>query len=93
MLASLLVGAGPATSLKGRRPASIGRSTAGPRHPLLYLTAWKGSAIPWRNLGASAGPSIWLIGQSTEEPAGGEAMLALASALDQGRADTAARPR
>jgi hypothetical protein len=62
---------------------SIGRSTQGRDIPLVYLTD-KGLADPAaiRRLGR---PVIWLIGQQHgNEPAGGEAMLALASALGRG---------
>jgi hypothetical protein len=65
------------------RLSSIGRSTQGRDIPLLYLTA-EGLGDPGaiRRLGR---PVDWLIGQQHgNEPAGGEAMLALASALDHG---------
>ena len=63
--------------------ASIGRSAQGRDIPIVYLTA-EGLADPAaiRRLGR---PVIWLIGQQHgNEPAGGEAMLALASALAKG---------
>ncbi len=65
------------------RVASIGRSTQDRDIPIVYLTA-EGLADPAaiRRLGR---PVIWLIGQQHgNEPAGGEAMLALASALAKG---------
>lgn len=65
------------------RVASIGRSTQGRDIPLVYLTA-EGLSDPAaiRGLGR---PVIWLIGQQHgNEPAGGEAMLALAAALGWG---------
>ena len=63
--------------------ASIGQSTQGRDIPIVYLTA-EGLADPAaiRRLGR---PVIWLIGQQHgNEPAGGEAMLALAAALARG---------
>ncbi|HTR85667.1 MAG TPA: M14 family zinc carboxypeptidase [Reyranella sp.] len=63
---------------------SIGRSTEGREIPILYFTA-EGLSDPVaiRQLGR---PIIWLIGQQHgNEPAGGEAMLALASLLAKGR--------
>src|SRR5205807_2186985 len=63
--------------------ASIGQSTQGRDIPIVYLTA-EGLVDPAaiRRLGR---PVIWLIGQQHgNEPAGGEAMLALASALARG---------
>src|SRR5215510_12149736 len=68
---------------KHAKLASIGRSTQGRDIPIVYLTA-EGLADPAaiRRLGL---PVIWLIGQQHgNEPAGGEAMLALASALAKG---------
>ncbi len=62
---------------------SIGQSQQGRDIPVLYLTA-EGLAEPAaiRQLGR---PVVWLIGQQHgNEPAGGEAMLALASALADG---------
>lgn len=62
---------------------SLGRSTEGRDIPVFYLTA-EGLADPaaLRRLGR---PVIWLIGQQHgNEPAGGEAMLALASVLAKG---------
>jgi predicted deacylase len=63
--------------------ASIGRSTQGRDIPIVYLTAeGLGDPTAIRRLGR---PAIWLIGQQHgNEPAGGEAMLALASALAKG---------
>jgi hypothetical protein len=63
--------------------ASLGRSTQGRDIPIVYLTA-EGLRDPAaiRRLGR---PVIWLIGQQHgNEPAGGEAMLALAAALGHG---------
>src|SRR3954470_5810753 len=65
------------------RLASIGRSTQDRDIPVDYFTA-KGRSAPAaiRKLGR---PVIWLIGQQHgNEPAGGEAMLALASTLAKG---------
>src|SRR5579883_3368895 len=62
---------------------SLGTSTQGRNIPLLYLTA-EGLADPAaiKHLGR---PVVWLIGQQHgNEPAGGEAMLALASSLATG---------
>lgn len=62
---------------------SLGQSTQGRDIPVLYLSA-EGLADPAaiHRLGR---PVIWLIGQQHgNEPAGGEAMLALASALAKG---------
>jgi len=63
--------------------ASIGQSTQGRDIPIVYLTAeGLGDPAAIRRLGR---PVIWLIGQQHgNEPAGGEAMLALASALAKG---------
>jgi Zinc carboxypeptidase len=63
--------------------ASIGRSTQGRDIPIVYLTAeGLGDPAAIHRLGR---PVIWLIGQQHgNEPAGGEAMLALASALAKG---------
>jgi hypothetical protein len=65
------------------RLGSIGRSTQGREIPVLYLTAeGLGDPVAIRKLGR---PVVWLIGQQHgNEPAGGEAMLALASALTRG---------
>ncbi len=65
------------------RVASIGRSTQGRDIPIVYLTAeGLGDPAVIRRLGR---PVVWLIGQQHgNEPAGGEAMLALASALAKG---------
>jgi len=63
---------------------SVGRSAEGRDIPLLYFTA-EGLADPAaiRRLGR---PIIWLIGQQHgNEPAGGEAMLALSSLLAKGK--------
>jgi hypothetical protein len=65
------------------RIGSIGRSQQGRDIPILYLTA-EGLEDPAeiRRLGR---PVVWLIGQQHgNEPAGGEAMLALASTLGRG---------
>ena len=62
---------------------SIGRSTQGRDIPVLYLTA-EGVSDPAaiRQLGR---PIFWLMAQQHgNEPAGGEAMLALAAALATG---------
>ena len=63
--------------------ASLGTSTQGRDIPVVYLTAeGLGDPVAIRALGR---PVIWLIGQQHgNEPAGGEAMLALASALGRG---------
>jgi hypothetical protein len=65
------------------RLGSIGRSTQGRDIPVVYLTAeGLGDPLAIQRLGR---PAIWLIGQQHgNEPAGGEAMLALASALGRG---------
>jgi len=65
------------------RVASIGRSTEGRDIPVVYLTAeGLDDPIAIRKTGR---PVIWLIGQQHgNEPAGGEAMLALAAALGRG---------
>jgi hypothetical protein len=63
--------------------ASLGQSQKGRDIPILYLTK-EGLADPaaMRKLGK---PIVWLLGQQHgNEPAGGEAMLALASALTKG---------
>lgn len=65
------------------RLAAVGRSTQGRDIPIVYFTA-EGLDDPAaiRKLGR---PVIWLIGQQHgNEPAGGEAMLALAAALGRG---------
>ena len=63
--------------------ASLGTSTQGRDIPVIYLTA-EGLADP-AAIRALGRPVIWLIGQQHgNEPAGGEAMLALASALARG---------
>jgi hypothetical protein len=63
--------------------SSIGHSAQGRDIPLVYLTAeGLGDPAAIRRLGR---PVIWLIGQQHgNEPAGGEAMLALAAALARG---------
>jgi hypothetical protein len=63
--------------------ASLGKSTQGRDIPVVYLTAeGLDDPVAIRALGR---PVIWLIGQQHgNEPAGGEAMLALASALARG---------
>jgi hypothetical protein len=65
------------------RLGSIGRSTQGRDIPVVYLTAeGLGDPSAIQRLGR---PVVWLIGQQHgNEPAGGEAMLALASALGRG---------
>jgi hypothetical protein len=62
---------------------SIGRSPQGRDIPVLYFTAeGLGDPAAIRRLGR---PVIWLLGQQHgNEPAGGEAMLALASSLAKG---------
>ena len=65
------------------RLGSLGQSPQGREIPVLYLTA-EGLAEPAaiRRLGR---PVVWMIGQQHgNEPAGGEAMLALASSLAKG---------
>jgi hypothetical protein len=63
--------------------ASLGTSTQGRDIPVVYLTA-EGLADP-AAIRALGRPVIWLIGQQHgNEPAGGEAMLALAAALARG---------
>jgi len=65
------------------RLGSIGRSIQGRDIPVLYLTA-EGLDDPVA-IGKLGRPVVWLIGQQHgNEPAGGEAMLALASALAKG---------
>jgi len=65
------------------RLASLGRSPQGRDIPVLYLTA-EGLDDP-AAIRALGRPVVWLIGQQHgNEPAGGEAMLALASALAKG---------
>src|SRR5476649_2495555 len=65
------------------RLSSLGRSTEGRDIPMLYLTA-EGLDDP-AAIRALGRPVVWLIGQQHgNEPAGGEAMLALASALAKG---------
>jgi hypothetical protein len=75
--------AGLARGSTRARLATIGRSTQGRDIPVVYLTAeGLGDPEQIRRLGR---PVIWLIGQQHgNEPAGGEAMLALASALGRG---------
>ena len=65
------------------RLASLGRSQQGRDLPLIYLTGRRPRrSARHRRLGR---PVIWLIGQQHgNEPAGGEAMLALAAALSSG---------
>jgi hypothetical protein len=72
-----------ASGTQKARLGSIGRSTGGRDIPIVYLTAeGLGDPAAIRRLGR---PTIWLIGQQHgNEPAGGEAMLALASALAKG---------
>jgi hypothetical protein len=79
--------AGLARESPHARLATIGRSTQGRDIPAVYLTA-EGLGDPGqiRRLGR---PVIWLIGQQHgNEPAGGEAMLALAAALGRGELST-----
>jgi hypothetical protein len=74
---------GVAGESRHARVAVLGRSTQGRDIPVVYLTA-EGISEPHliRKLGR---PVIWLIGQQHgNEPAGGEAMLALAAALGRG---------
>jgi hypothetical protein len=65
------------------RLGSVGRSTQGRDIPVVYLTKeGLGDPIAIARLGR---PMVWLIGQQHgNEPAGGEAMLALAAALGRG---------
>ena len=65
------------------RVQSLGRSTQGRDIPLLYVTQ-EGLDDP-SSIGRLGRPVIWLIGQQHgNEPAGGEAMLAVAAALSSG---------
>src|SRR5204863_1849423 len=65
------------------RLGSIGRSTQDRDIPVVYLTN-EGLSDP-AAIARLGRPVIWLIGQQHgNEPAGGEAMLALASALGRG---------
>jgi hypothetical protein len=65
------------------RVTSLGRSTQGRDIPLLYVTQ-EGLDDP-ASIGRLGRPVIWLIGQQHgNEPAGGEAMLAVAAALSSG---------
>jgi len=65
------------------RVKSLGRSTLGRDIPLLYVTQ-EGLDDP-AAIGRLGRPVIWLIGQQHgNEPAGGEAMLAVAAALSSG---------
>src|SRR5258707_8642229 len=65
------------------RLTSLGRSTQGRDIPLLYVTR-EGLDDP-AAIARLGRPVIWLIGQQHgNEPAGGEAMLALAAALSSG---------
>lgn len=65
------------------RMGSMGQSQQGRDIPILYLTA-EGLADP-AAIARLGRPVVWLIGQQHgNEPAGGEAMLALASALARG---------
>jgi hypothetical protein len=65
------------------RLASLGRSQQGRDLPLLYITQ-EGLDDP-AAIARLGRPVIWLIGQQHgNEPAGGEAMLAVASALSSG---------
>jgi len=65
------------------RVKSLGRSTLGRDIPLLYVTR-EGLDDP-AAIGRLGRPVIWLIGQQHgNEPAGGEAMLAVAAALSSG---------
>jgi hypothetical protein len=65
------------------RVQSLGRSTQGRDIPLVYVTQ-EGLDDP-SSIGRLGRPVIWLIGQQHgNEPAGGEAMLAVAAALSSG---------
>jgi len=65
------------------RVRSLGRSTQGRDIPLVYVTQ-EGFDDP-SSIGRLGRPVIWLIGQQHgNEPAGGEAMLAVAAALSSG---------
>jgi hypothetical protein len=65
------------------RLGSIGQSRQGRDIPILYFTAEGLEDIA--AIGRLGRPVVWLIGQQHgNEPAGGEAMLALASALAEG---------
>jgi zinc carboxypeptidase len=75
--------AGLARASSKARVASVGHSAQGRDIPIVYLTAeGLGEPAAIHRLGR---PVVWLIGQQHgNEPAGGEAMLALASALAGG---------
>lgn len=65
------------------RLGSVGKSRQGRDIPIIYLTA-EGLSDP-AAIGRLGRPVVWLLGQQHgNEPAGGEAMLALASALAKG---------